>query len=98
MRIAAMVRPEGGAAEATKLTGEPTVAPFAGEETVIPLVPGVGAGVDPLTLMFTVLLKTVPAAFHPCTMAVWVPAGRGTEALMERLVLLKFVLLKVYML
>ena len=64
----------------------------------MPLVPvGVG-GVEPPTLMFKVLLKTVPAAFHACTMAVCVPAGRATGALMEVLVVLKLVLLKVNML
>src|SRR5262245_45686194 len=98
MRMAEMVSPEGGTAEDTKFTGVPTVEPFAGDETVMPLALGVGAGVEPPTLTFTVLLKTVPAAFQACTMAVCVPAGTVTGVLMEALLLLKLVLLKVYML
>ena len=100
MRMAEMVRPESGAAEATKLTGEPTVAPLAGDETVMPpVVLEVDVGVVlPPTVIATVLLKTVPAAFHAWTMAVCPPAARGTEVLMEAVLVLKLVLLKVYIL
>ena len=94
MRIALMVRPDAGVAEATKLTGEFTVAPLAGEETVMP--PEVV--VEPLTVMFMELLKTCPAAFQAWTMAEWLPAGRATEVFNEAVLLLKLVLLKVYML
>src|SRR5690242_11310048 len=99
MRMAEMVRPAAGTAEATKLTGDPTVAPLAGDETAMPVLVEVDVGVVlPPTVIFTVLLKTVPAAFQACTMAVCPPAARGSEVLMEVLLLLKLVLLKVYML
>ena len=99
MRMAVITRPEGGVAEATKFTGEATVAPFAGEETVIPPVELVDTGVTELpTVMLMELLKTVPAVFHACTMTEWPPAGTATEVSRVALFVEKFVLLKVYML
>ena len=64
MRIAVIALPEDGVAEATTLTGEVTVAPFAGAETFT--APVVGLGVVP-TVMFREFLKTCPADFHACT-------------------------------
>jgi hypothetical protein len=76
MRMAVMVRPETGVAEALNGTGEPTLEPLTGEDTETPLVAEVvvevvvelpvDVAVVP-TVMFIALENDCPLVFQPTT-------------------------------
>lgn len=89
-----MLRPDGAVPEATKFTGEPTEAPFAGDDTETPAVPvvllvvpdeppaDVVVELEPvlleLTPMFIELENDCSDVFQPTTVKWCVPAPNVT--------------------